>query len=419
MDSNFFKNFRKLSTAKRIEKIGELEGLSVDDLSEMSDSSGLLDLASVLIENEIGFFGVPFGVATGFLINGKEYSLPMATEEPSVIAGATYAGGVIRGVGGFTTIDTDAVMTVQIYLQNCTVDKSEIILSHEDNIKKKLEVTLSSLYQRGGGYRGIDIKMVQSDILRVHLHLAVCDAMGANKLNSGAEVIAPLLEQLTGGKAILRILTNLPLKRVAQAKFAIPVRKLKRAGLSGEEVAINIVTANLIASVDSARAATHNKGIMNGISALTLATGNDTRGMAAAAHSYAALSGNYKALTEYKIENGMLHGKIKLPVTLGTVGGAVGLHPAAKVSLAIMGNPDAKELSGIVCALGLAQNFAALWALVSEGIQAGHMRLQAKSLAYSVGARGEQLFILAEKLWKSSKLDEFEARKIFSGMEKL
>ncbi len=419
MDSNPFKNFRKLSTAKRIVKLAELEGLSARDLIEMSEPAGLFDLASVLIENDIGFFGVPFGVATGFLINNKEYNLPMAIEEPSVIAGATYAGGVIRGAGGFTTVDTDSVMTVQIYLQNCSADKFELILSHEDEIKSILATTLSSLYSRGGGYRGIDIKMVQPEILRVHLHLDVCDAMGANKLNSGAEAIAPLLEKLTGGKAILKILTNLPLKRVAQAEFSIPVKKLKRAGLSGAEVADNLVTANLIATVDSARAATHNKGIMNGISALTLATGNDTRGMAAAAHSYAALSGSYRALTEYKIKDEMLHGKIKLPVTLGSVGGAVGLHPAAKVSLAILGNPDAKELSGIVCVLGLAQNFAALWALVSEGIQAGHMRLQAKSLAYAVGARGEQLVTLSEKLWSFGRLDEVEASKAFAEMKKL
>jgi hydroxymethylglutaryl-CoA reductase len=371
-----------------------------DDFSFTGVDTDLADLADVMVEQAVGYMGVPLGVAGPLLIDNREYMIPMSTEEPSVIAAVTFAGILTGQDGGFITSSSEPVMMAQIFLEDLGqlgAAGVEKIMSSASRIREHLKPVLSSMEDRGGGWRGIEARWIApSRTLAVNLKIDVRDAMGANLLNSAAEKLRPLLEEITGGSVLMGILSNRSWDRTASARFSIPVGKLRRGGYTGEETARRIVRAARVAREDPDRAVTHNKGIMNGVSALALATGNDTRAVEAAAHAYAGRYGPYHGLSEYWLENGLLHGSLEMPLPFAITGGAVGYHPVSRWSLELLGRPDAPGLSRIAAALGLAQNLAALRALVSEGIQKGHMALHARRLSYDAGARGEEMDLFAD-----------------------
>jgi hydroxymethylglutaryl-CoA reductase len=376
---------------------------------EMYTSEGhedLLDLADVMVESAIGVMPVPLGIASGILIDGRTWHIPMAVEEPSVIAAATYAGRLIsRGERGFHTSSTGQVMTAQIAIDGATAGAADRIRAEERALHAELTEILGPMTRRGGGYRGIDVSSLEeSGLLVVYLHVDTRDAMGANIINTAAEALRLPLERISGGSVLMAILTNAAPRRRAHATFSLPVTSLKRGSFDGATVARRIVRANEFANSDPLRAVTHNKGVMNGITSLALATGNDTRAIEAAAHAYAARDGQYRALTDYRVEDGMLTGSLEMPMAVGTVGGAVGFHPVTSFALKILFmepeiEPTAERLSRVAVALGLAQNLAALMALVTEGIQKGHMRQHARRLAWKAGARDEEIQELATRVW--------------------
>jgi len=369
------------------------------DFSFTGLDSDLADFADVMVEQAVGYYGVPLAVAGPLLIDGNKTMIPMATEEASVIAAATFAGNLINRHGGITTTAAEPVMMAQIFLENLRIQGIagvERVISSTKLIKKHLKGTLSSMTKRGGGWRGMDARWIApSRTLAVNLSIDVRDVMGANILNCVAEELSPLLQELTGGKVLMAILSNRSWNRTASARLSIPVSVLGRDGFSGKETARRIVRAARIAREDPDRAVTHNKGIMNGVSALALATGNDTRAIEAAVHAYAGRYGPYHGLSEYWLENDLLHGSLEMPLPFAVTGGAVGFHPVSRWSLTLLDQPDAPLLSRIAAALGLAQNLAALRALVSEGIQKGHMALHARKLAFESGARGADIDLFA------------------------
>jgi len=380
-------------------------------LKRAEDPGALHELCGRMIENAFGFFALPWGLAEGFLIDGESFLIPMVTEEPSVIAAASFAAGLIRLGGGLQTEAEEARVTAQVWLERVpqavygaclarrrgrdagsTLGKARAaeVSALEEGLSVRLaaltQEVLPSLAARGGGFVSCDLEALPEceGIVRVHIHLRVCDAMGANMANTLAEAARPLLEEACGGRALAAILTNEcadtfgDAVRVARARFSLPVRILRRAGVSGEEIARRLVLFSEIAHHDRARAITANKGIMNGVTALALATGNDTRACEAAVHSFASRGGRYLPLSRYKLINTNLSGEIELPLPLASVSSTAKAHPAAALSLELLRRPGAPRLAAIAAALGLAQNLAALLALVGEGIQEGHMRLHAR-----------------------------------------
>ncbi|MCK5735846.1 MAG: hydroxymethylglutaryl-CoA reductase, degradative [Spirochaetaceae bacterium] len=400
--SFLFRNFRKKPIrsrrdmiARQIQEDQDSTEDSAIDFNFTGRDEGLLDLSEVMVEQAVGYFAVPLGVAGPLLIDDKEMMIPMATEEPSVIAAVTFAGSLCSRYGGITTRASEPVMVAQIFLEDIgTLGASSVekVLESKDLIREKLKPMLETMENRGGGWRNIEARWIPpSKTLAVNLLIDVRDAMGANLLNSAAEEIGPLLEKITGGRVLMAILSNRSWNRTASARLNIPVEVLGRNGFNGSDTARRIVRAARVAREDPDRGVTHNKGIMNGISALALATGNDSRAIEAAAHAYAGRYGPYHGLSEYWLDGGMLHGSLEMPLPFAVTGGAVGFHPATRWALKMLGNPDAKGLSRIAAALGLAQNLSALRALVSEGIQSGHMGLHARRMAYAAGARGEEI----------------------------
>ena len=366
-----------------------------DDFSYTGSDPDLLDLSEVMVEQAVGYMPLPLGIAGPLLIDGQERMIPMATEEPSVIAAATFAGSLTSRHGGIRTEASEPVMVAQIFLEELHFSGMECverIKKAEPRIQERLAPLLESMEKRGGGWRGMDVRWIApSQTLAVNLRIDVRDAMGANLLNSAAEEIRPLLEEITQGRVLMAILSNRSWNRTARAQLSLPVSALSRGGFHGAETARRIVRATRIAREDPDRGVTHNKGIMNGISALALATGNDTRAIEAAAHAYAGRFGPYHGLSQYWIEDDILHGSLELPLPFAVTGGAVGFHPVSRWALKLLGQPDAPGLSRIAAAVGLAQNLSALRALVSEGIQKGHMALHARRLAYDAGARQDDI----------------------------
>jgi hydroxymethylglutaryl-CoA reductase len=341
---------------------------------------------------------LPLGIAPNFQINGRDYVIPMAIEEPSVVAAASHAAKLVRDAGGFSASADAPIMIGQVQvLEVRDLDAArEKILAARDEIIA-LANSKSTLVEYGGGATGLEVRLFRGTrvgpMLVVHLLFNVLDAMGANSVNTSCEVVAPLIEQLTGGRVVLRILSNLADKRLAHASGRVKCEAL------GDEVVRNIVEAQVLAEVDPYRAATHNKGIMNGIDAVVIATANDWRGAEAGGHSYAARSGQYRALTKWDRDaNGDLVGSIELPIPSGIIGGTTSAHPLAQVSLKILGVQTAQEFAGVLAAVGLAQNLGALRALASEGIQQGHMALHARQVAIAAGATGDQIDRLADQL---------------------
>jgi hydroxymethylglutaryl-CoA reductase len=381
-----------------------------------------LELADLLVESAVGALTLPLGIASGFLIDGRSIDLPLAVEEPSVIAAAGYAAHIIAGGGGFITEADDAVMDAYVYLENVSADGEKALTSPRAAaaIRSRLSALQGSLERRGGGLRELRAyRLPDTGLVALELSVDVRDAMGANILNTAAEAVRPLAEEFSGGASLMCILSNASPKRRARARFSLPLERLAPYCRSFEprEAARRIELACRLADEDPRRAVTHNKGIMNGIASLAQATLNDTRAVEAAAHAWAARSGSVRSLSSYALRDDTLEASIELPIALGSVGGSVDLHPGAKAALRLMGDPDSRQLARIAAALGLAQNFAALLALVTGGIQQGHMKLHAARLAYKAGARGEDARRAAELIALKGSYTLDAARAALSSLE--
>ena len=370
-------DFRKLDISARRAALKKAYGeLGLEPGADNGDGASLAD---AMVESAVGYLPVPLGVAAGFLIDDRSYDIPMAVEEPSVLAAATFAARLLRAGGGISTWATEPIMTAQVFLEGVPPGREREIERREGEIRADLDLVLDSMRRRGGGYRGLEaVRNAETGLVRVSLRIDVRDAMGANVLNFAAERAAGKLEAMSGGRRLMCILTNDAGERRAGARIEIAARRLARGGFAGEEVARRIVLASRAADTDPTRAVTHNKGVMNGISALALATGNDFRALEAGVHFWAARDGRYRGVTSFRRVGEALEGTIELPLALGAVGGSVGVHPTTALALRMLREPDGRTLSRIAAALGLAQNFAALFALVTEGIQAGHMKLHAR-----------------------------------------
>jgi len=419
--SSRIKGFFDISLEKRRQILIENGFLTANDLEYLDLDGGLpLETAENMIENVIGLFSLPLGVALNFMVNGKDVLVPMVVEEPSVVAGASFMAKLVREGGGFTARASDPVMIGQLQILDLR-DLSaaeKTILDHKDDLLASLEGVDPILIDLGGGPRDLEVRKIANSaigpFLIVHLLFDVRDAMGANAINTACERLAPALENITGGRVHLRILSNLADQRLAKAECTIPVKTLAFGEYSGEQVRDGIIEAWAFADADSYRAATHNKGIMNGIDAVLLATGNDWRAVEAGAHAYAARSGFYRSLSTWsQDQGGNLQGRLELPLAAGIVGGATRVHPSAKTALNLMDVTSARELAEIIVSVGLAQNLAALRALATDGIQQGHMRLHARQVAISAGAEGEQINRLAEQLIRDKKIRIDHAKTIF------
>lgn len=381
--------FRKATAADRRAMITALDPAITE--AALGTDPEMIELADVMVESSIGYLAVPLGIAAGFQIDGSVYDVPMATEEPSVIAAASYGASIVRRGGGFTTVAGELVTTGQLFVEATTEDTATRVERAENELRAVVNPLTRRMEARGGGWKGMDtVWLPETALLRVQVHLDARDAMGANIVNSIVEELRSPVEALTGGRVVMAILTNASDRRVTTARFSVTTASLARAGVAGSEVARRIVLASEIAREDPTRAVTHNKGVMNGITALALATGNDTRALEAAVHRYAAIDGGYRALTRYHVTDERLHGELALPLPLGTVGGAAGIHPTSAAALALLNSPGAATLASVAACVGLAQNLSALFALVTEGIQRGHMGLHAERLAWAAGARGEE-----------------------------
>jgi hydroxymethylglutaryl-CoA reductase len=387
--------FYKRPQAERAALIAQWAALSGSDLAALN--AGLdPSIAENMIENVIGVYGFPVGIATNFLINDRDYLIPMVIEEPSVVAAVSNAAKLFREGGGFHTSSDEPVMIGQIQvldLPNLQA-AAATILSHKAELMAEADRVGGSIVKHGGGTRDIEVRPIAKSsvgpMLIVHLLMDTRDAMGANAINTAVEHLAPRIEQLTGGRVNLRILSNLTDRRKARAEGRIPAAELTTDTIAGADAVDAIVEAGAFAEVDPYRATTHNKGIMNGVDAVVIATGNDWRAVEAGAHAYAARDGQYRSLTRWwKDDQGDLRGSIELPLALGIVGGATRVHPVAGIALRILGIENARQLSEIAAAVGLAQNLAAIRALATVGIQQGHMRMHARQLALAAGAQGE------------------------------
>jgi hydroxymethylglutaryl-CoA reductase len=399
--------FYQLNPFERLQMVGSFDGLNDQDLHALHGGSGSLSIerADKMIENVVGTFNLPLGIATNFVINGRDALIPMVVEEPSIVAGASYAARLIRAGGGFQTSSTDPLMIGQIQLVAVAEPEQAraAILARKDEILALANAQSLSLVRLGGGARDVEVNLFESSpmgpMLVVHLIIDCRDAMGANAINSMCEATAPLLEQISGGRAYLRILSNLTDRRLARVRAVVPPSALDRNGISGEEVAEGIMWAYAFAAVDPYRATTHNKGIMNGIDPVLVATGQDWRAIEAGAHAYAARSGQYTSMSVWERDaDGNLVGTLELPLAVGIVGGATKVHPSAQAALKLLNVQSANELAEICVCAGLASNLAAMRALATEGIQRGHMGLHARQIALAAGASGSLVDTIARRM---------------------
>jgi len=415
-----FTGFYKLSVEERLQIVRQFADLTDEEESTLKNTSALsIDIADRMIENVVGVFPVPLGIAVNFLINRRDYLIPMAIEEPSVVAAASYAAKMARDGGGFHTSTTMPIMIGQIQAVGVKdpYRAQMAIYSNKEDILKKANEQDPVLVSVGGGAKDLDAKVINTPtgpMLITELHVDCRDAMGANAVNTMAEAVAPLVERITGGRVYLRIISNLATQRLARVHVAIP-----KESLGGEEIVDGIVQACHFAAADPYRAATHNKGILNGVIAVVLATCNDHRAVEAGAHAYAAHTGRYTVLSHWeKNRDGDLAGSLEMPMAVGIIGGAVQTHPIAKIALKILGVKSANELGEVMAAVGLAQNLAALRALVHEGIQKGHMRLHARNVAIAAGATDELIDAVSEELIKDRRIRVDRAREILQEYKK-
>ena len=411
--------FYKLNPQQRIELLQQSADLTAEEAAALSGQAGPnLAQADHMIENVVGLFALPLGIATNFMVNGQDVLIPMVIEEPSVVAGASLAARLVRDGGGFKTSSDEPLMIGQIQVLDVRDPWSARfeLLAARERILTLANQQDPVMVKLGGGARDLEVRVIESSpvgpMLAVHLIYDARDAMGANTVNTALEAVAPLVAEVSGGRTLLRILSNLADRRRARAKGMVPAASLAHGNFSGAEVARRIVEAWAFAAADPYRAATHNKGIMNGIDAVVIATGNDWRAIEAGAHAYAARSGRYTSLSTWQLDvDGNLVGTLELPMAVGIVGGATRVHPAAKAALKLLGARTARELAEIITAVGLAQNLAALRALASEGIQRGHMKLHARQVAIAAGAEGEMVERVVEAMLaeKVVRLDRAEA----------
>ncbi|MEE4195783.1 MAG: hydroxymethylglutaryl-CoA reductase, degradative [Anaerolineae bacterium] len=416
------KKFYQMTFSERWKALQDTVVLSAAELAALSGESGLsLETANQMIENVVGLHSLPLGVAQHFVVNGVERLVPMVIEEPSVVAAASFMAKLAKVGGGFIAETTAPEMIGQIQLLDVEDRNAarQAIESEKESLLASLVDSDSSLVKLGGGLRDLYVREVQSgtigDFLVVHLVMDVRDAMGANAINTALEKLAPQIEALTAGRAHLRILTNLADRRLAKAVCRIPLATLAFREYTAEAVCDGIIEAWAFAEADPYRAATHNKGIMNGIDAVLLATGNDWRAVEAGAHAYAARSGRYTSLSRWwTAENGDLCGELEMPMAVGIVGGATRVHPTVKACLKLLQVETAQQLAEIVVSVGLAQNLAAMRALATEGIQRGHMELHARQVAIAAGAEENQVELLAAQLVKENNVRFSRAKEILA-----
>lgn len=394
--------FSKASPAERIEKLAQAGLLSEEGLQTVRDNDTLpLSLANEMVENVLGTLALPFGIAPGFQVDGQEVQVPMVTEEPSVIAAASYAAGLIKRSGGFQTQVHKRQMIGQVALYEVSNKEKAIqaITGAKEDLLQLANHAYPSIVKRGGGARDLWIEE-KGDFLICYLSVDPKEAMGANMLNTMLEALVNPLEDLSGGQGLMAILSNLATDALVTARCHIDYRFLSRDPKEAAEIAQKIALASQLAAVDPYRAATHNKGIFNGIDAVVLATGNDWRAIEAGGHTYASRTGQAQGLSNWMDHPNqqVLEGQLTLPMPIATKGGSIGLNPSVQVAHELLGNPDAQTLARIIVSVGLAQNFAALKALVSTGIQHGHMKLQAKSLALLAGATPSEVAPVVQAL---------------------
>ena len=415
---------RNLSPQQRLEAVSKALNCNYDLLNDLKGEGSLpLKIADGMIENVVGRFELPLGIATNFLINSKDYLIPMAVEEPSVVAAASHMAKMARTSGGFQAVSDRPIMRGQIQvmdLEDLHASKARI-LEHKNELISAANEKDKTLVDLGGGCEDLEVHLFKETpagpMLVVHLLIDVCDAMGANTVNTMAEHIAPLIEKLINGRVRLRILSNLADKRLVTASVKLSASQFDTKNYSGNEVIKGIFEAASFAAVDPYRAATHNKGIMNGIDPIIVVTGNDWRAIEAGAHAFAARDGHYTSLTDWSISNnGDLLGKITLPMAVGLVGGATKTHPTAKAAIEVLGVKTATELGQVIAAVGLAQNLAALRALATEGIQRGHMALHARNIAVQAGANGSEIDLIVKGMIDSQNVTMDNAMQILKGL---
>jgi hydroxymethylglutaryl-CoA reductase len=420
MTTSRIPGFYDLPLDKRLDKLAEAAGLSVADIRAFGSLDGLTDQeADHMVENVVGTLGLPLGIGLNFIVNGREVLVPMVIEEPSVVAGASFMAKLARSAGGFNASMSAPEMIGQMQVLDVRdlVSASMRLFEHKAELLAEADAVDPILRKFGGGARDLEVRIIEDSpigaFLVVHLIYDVRDAMGANAVNTACEKLAPRIEEFTGGRVHLKILSNLADRRLAKASCTILLKELAftsgggdpRLGgdeprpYSGEQVRDGIIAAWAFAAADPYRAATHNKGIMNGVDAVVIATGNDWRAIEAGAHAYAARDGRYTSLSTWgRDADGNLTGELEMPMAVGIVGGATRVHPTAKAALKLMGVRTASELAGIIVSVGLAQNLAALRALATEGIQRGHMSLHARQVAIAAGAAGDQIDLVAAQM---------------------
>jgi hydroxymethylglutaryl-CoA reductase len=424
--SSRLSGFYQKSLEERLSIVAEWSNLTAGDKDVLRGIMGLdTEQANHMIENVVGLYSLPFGIATNFLINGKDILVPMVIEEPSVVAAVSNAAKMFRSGGGFQTRSDEPIMIGQIQLldiSNPELAQSQI-LAKKSLLLAEADKTGGSIVKRGGGARDIEVRIFRDTslghMLVIHLLFDTREAMGANAINTAVEHLSPFIEEITGGRVNLRILSNLTDHRKAYVEGMIPASELAREGITGEDAVKSIVEAAVFAELDPYRATTHNKGIMNGIDAVILATGNDWRAVEAGVHAYAARGGTYSSLSKWwQDENGNLRGAMELPLAVGTVGGSTRVNPVAGVALKILGNPSSRELAEVMAAVGLAQNLGAIRALATEGIQHGHMRMHARQIAVAAGASNEEVAEVAKQLIAEKNIRLQRAEEIVAELQR-
>ncbi|HQF63842.1 MAG TPA: hydroxymethylglutaryl-CoA reductase, degradative [Anaerolineaceae bacterium] len=410
--------FYDLTPDERRKQIARQVSLTDEEFDALSGCTGLsLEQADHMIENVIGTYALPLGIAQNFVINGRAVWVPMVVEEPSIVAGASFMARLVRGGGGFTTSSDEPLMIGQMQVLNLSdpAGAQQRLLAQKDRLLAAAAAIDPVLERLGGGPRDLEVRLIEESpigpFVVVHLIYDVRDAMGANAINTATERLTPLVAEISGGRVHLRILSNLADRRLARTRCMVPLTDLAFGDFGAEQVRDGILAAWAFAAADPYRAATHNKGIMNGIDAVVLATANDWRAIEAGAHAYAARSGRYTSLSTWsKDEDGNLVGELELPMAVGIVGGATRVHPGARAALKLMGVKTARDLAEIITAVGLAQNLAALRALATEGIQRGHMTLHARQVAVAAGATSDEVQRVADRMVqeKAVRLDRAE-----------
>jgi len=416
--------FYNKTLSERVETVARWAELTEEETSTLRGGMGLgQERAAEMIENVVGLHALPLGIAVNFLINGRDVLVPMAIEEPSVVAGASFAAKLARSQGGFkaTTSAPEMIGQIQVLDLADPYTARFDILAARDALLQRANETDPVLVGLGGGARDLDVRVIETSpvgpMVIVHLIVDCRDAMGANTVNTACEALAPHIERITGGRVLLRILSNLADRRLAQAHCTVPAETLAFESFSGQEVIQGIVEASAFATADPYRAATHNKGIMNGVDAVVLATGNDWRAVEAGAHAYAARKGCYGSLSHWaQGAEGNLVGTLEMPLSVGIVGGATRVHPTAQVAIKILGVETGRDLAEIIAAVGLAQNLAALRALATEGIQKGHMQLHARQVSIAAGASGKEIEEVARAMVNEGTIRPDRAEAILASL---